>query len=79
MRLCTNKILEFESENQLKILNFVEEFKNTSNLIESHSGRQQRKTIFVQITGFLYIVTIVISQHPVYKMLSRSNCRKNIW
>ena len=29
------------------ILNFVEEFKNTSNLIENHSGRQQRKTIFV--------------------------------
>ena len=35
--------LKFESENQLKILNFVEEFKNMSNLIESHSGRQLRK------------------------------------
>ena len=31
--------LEFESENQLKIWNFVEEFKNTSNLIiESQAG-----------------------------------------
>ena len=39
--------LKFESKNQLKILNFVEEFKNTSNLIEYLSGRQQRKTIFV--------------------------------
>ena len=73
------KILKFESDNQLKILNSVEEFKNTSNLIESYSGRQQRKTIFVRLTRFLYVVTIVIGQHPVYKMLSRSNCRKNNW
>ena len=54
------KTLKFESNNRLKILNFVEEFKNTSNLIESYSGRQPRKTIFVRLTGFLYIVTIVI-------------------
>ena len=35
-----------------------------------------RKTIFVQLTGSLHIVTIVISQHTVYKMLSRSNGMK---
>ena len=57
--------IKFESENQLKILNFVEEFKNMSNLIESHSGRQPRKMIFVSLTRFLYVVTIVISQHLV--------------
>ena len=38
-----------------------------------------RKTIFVQLTGSLHIATIVISQHPVYKMLSQLNGVKNNW
>ena len=38
-----------------------------------------RKTIFVQLTRSLHIVTIVIGQHPVYKMLSQSNGMKNNW
>ena len=40
----------FESENQLKIMNFEEKFKNMSNHIKTASGRQLRKTTFVQFT-----------------------------
>ena len=53
--------LKFESKNWLKIFNFVEEFKNMSNLIEYLSGRQQRKTIFVRLTGSLHVIINVIS------------------
>ena len=34
-----------ESKNQLKIINFVEDFKNTSNHIKTLSGRQQENHI----------------------------------
>ena len=44
------KNLCFESENQLKMMDFVEKFKNTSNHIKTFSGRQLKKTIFVQFT-----------------------------
>ena len=35
--------LKFESENRLKILNFVEEFKNMSNLIEVSQAGTRKK------------------------------------
>ena len=46
--------LKFGSENRLKILNFVEEFKNTSNPIESHSGRCQKNHICLTYQILVY-------------------------
>ena len=43
LRLLSVKIEKFESENWLKFLSFGEKFKNTSNLMESISGRCQKK------------------------------------
>ena len=44
LRLLSFKF-KYESKNQLKSLNFVEEFKNTSNLMEYISGRHQKNHI----------------------------------
>ena len=45
LRLLSVKIKKFESENQLKFLNFGEKFENMSNLMESISGRCQKNHI----------------------------------
>ena len=40
-----------------KMINFVEEFKNTSNLMKKHSSdRQQKRTIFVRFTWPLTVM-----------------------